>query len=142
GRWACHMAGGGTCGAGRGLAPCPVAGLTTAAAAIYSVKFVHDPDTAVFLICLAGGAFDFGQGANWASIVDIGGRYAGTATGFINLGNLGNIVQPRLGAWIFHRYDWNTLFTVLAYSFLLAATTWSFIGPRPRFYDRTARSAS
>jgi MFS transporter, ACS family, glucarate transporter len=120
-----------------GRALFPLAGMTTAAVAIYCVRFVDDPNQAIALMCLAGAAHDFGQGANWASIVDIGGRYAGVATGLINLGNIGNVIQPRVGAWIFNRYDWNTLFTVLACSFLLAASMWLFIDPRRRFYEST-----
>ncbi len=120
----------------------PVVGCTIAAAAIYAVRFVNDANTAVALMCLAGAAYDFGQAANWASIVDIGGRYAGVATGLINLGNLGNVIQPQVGAWIFNRYDWNTLFTVLACSFLLAASMWLFIDPRRTFYEAAGDAAA
>ena len=48
-----------------GRALFPLTGMTTAAAAIYCVRFVDDPDYAVALMCLAGAAHDFGQGANW-----------------------------------------------------------------------------
>src|SRR5262249_53270627 len=83
-----------------GRALFPVGVLTAAAAAMYSVTFVNDAYTAVLLFCLAGAAFDLGQGANWASIVDVGGRYAGTATGFINMVScVVNAVQPVVGAW-------------------------------------------
>lgn len=119
-----------------GRALFPLAGLTIAAAAIYSVKFVRDPDVAVLLLCLAGGAFDFGQGANWASIVDIGGRYSGTAAGFINLvGNMGNAIQPAIGAWVFNHYSWNALFNVYVAAFLIAASMWFFIDPTKSFHD-------
>jgi nitrate/nitrite transporter NarK len=120
-----------------GRALFPLVGLSTAAAAIYAVRFVQDPDAVVVLICLAGAAHDFGQGANWASIVDIGGRYAGSATGFINLvGNMGGAIQPVVGAWIFNRYGWNTLFAVYAGMFLLAAAMWLFIDPRRSFHEK------
>ena len=33
----------------------------------------------------AAAAFDFGQASNWASIVDLGGRYAGSAAGLVNM---------------------------------------------------------
>lgn len=119
-----------------GRALFPLAGLSTAAAAMYCVRFVHDPDHVIVLICLADAAFDFGQGANWASIVDIGGRYAGSAAGLINMvGNSGNFVQPVVGAWIFNTYGWDPLFAVYAGSFLLAASMWLFIDPRRTFYD-------
>jgi nitrate/nitrite transporter NarK len=118
-----------------GRAVLPVGGCVTAAAAVFAARSVDDPGTAVFLMCLAGAAYDFGQAANWASIVDIGGRYAGIATGLINFGNIGNVIQPRVGAWLFNQYDWNTLLAVLAAAFLLAAVMWLFIDPRRTFYD-------
>ena len=50
-------------------------------------------------MCVASAAFDFGQAANWASIVDIGGRNAGIAMGFINMvGNFGHAAQDYVGA--------------------------------------------
>src|SRR5205807_10286293 len=98
----------------------PVAGCTTAAAAVFSARFVTDANMAIALMCVAGAAYDFGQAANWATIVDIGGRYAGVATGLINLGNIGNVIQPWLGERLFNLYDWNTLLAALAVAFLLA----------------------
>ena len=117
-----------------GRAVFPLVGLSGAAAAIYAIRFVDNPESAVILMCVAGSSFDFGQGANWASIVDIGGRHAGTASGFINmLGNLSNAVQPVVGAWIFHTYGWDTLFTVYAGTFLAAASMWFLIDPSRGF---------
>jgi ACS family glucarate transporter-like MFS transporter len=125
-----------------GRALFPITGLTVAALAIFCVRFVHHPDDAIVLMCLAGAAFDFGQGATWASIVDVGGRYAGTATGFINmLGNLGNAVQPAVGAWIFHRFGWNSLFMLYAAAFLAAACMWYWIDPRHPFYEKPQQDA-
>ena len=92
---------------------------------------------ATVLLCVASAAFDFGQAANWASIVDIGGKYAGTAAGFINMiGNMGNAFQPFVGAWIFNTFGWDVLFVVYSAAFLAAASTWLFIDPTRRFYDR------
>src|SRR5262249_5418634 len=68
-----------------GRAVFPGCGYTLAAAAMFGVRFAETPAQASVLMCLAAAAFDFGQDANWATIVDVGGRYAGTATGFINM---------------------------------------------------------
>src|SRR5205814_10646267 len=48
----------------------PVSGSLVAAAAMLSVQYAATPNAAVALICLAAAALDFGQGANWATIVD------------------------------------------------------------------------
>jgi len=102
---------------------------------MYAAGQVKDAKTSILLFCVAGGAFDFGQGANWATIVDVGGRYAGSAAGFINLvGNMTNAIQPYVGAWVFNTYGWSTLFAVYATVFLLAASMWFLIDPCRTFY--------
>jgi MFS family permease len=115
----------------------PITGYGTAAAAMAAIPFVRTPLYATVLLCLANAAVDFGQGANWASIVDIGGSYAGTATGFINMvGNMGNFLQPVIGQWVFHHLGWGALFAAYAAAFLVAASMWAFIDPNRTFYSR------
>ena len=122
-----------------GRAIFPVAGCAVAAAAMLGLRMVGGTQQAVVLMCIAAAAFDFGQGANWATIVDIGGAYAGTATGFINMvGNMGNFLQPVIGAWVFNRYGWPALFTAYTGAYLAAAMMWMVIDPRRTFYDRDA----
>jgi nitrate/nitrite transporter NarK len=119
-----------------GRAVFPVAGCFTAALATLAIPHVQTQRDATILMCVAAAAFDFGQAANWASIVDIGGRYAGVALGFINMvGCMGNTVQPYIGAEIFNTFGWNTLFRLYAVAFLLAMTTWAITNPTRRFYD-------
>jgi nitrate/nitrite transporter NarK len=126
-----------------GRALFPVAGCATAAAAMIGLRYVHSPQHAVVLMCVAAAAYDFGQGANWASIVDVGGAYAGTATGFINMvGNLGNFLQPVVGAYVFNRLGWPAMFGVYAGAYLVAGSMWLFIDPRRRFYDGLGRTGA
>jgi nitrate/nitrite transporter NarK len=118
-----------------GRALFPMCGYTTAAVAMSCIRFTNSPEQAAALMCLASAAHDFGQGANWATIVDVGGRYAGTATGFINMvGNAGNYLQPVLGALIFQALGWNVLLSVYSAAFLGAAAMWLFINPERTFY--------
>ena len=119
-----------------GRAVFPVCGCSIAAAAMLAIPHVATHRDAVILMCLASAAFDFGQAATWASVVDIGGRYAGVALGFINMiGSLGNTIQPYVGERVFNTFGWNTLFGVYAVAFLLAMTTWTIINPKRRFYE-------
>jgi nitrate/nitrite transporter NarK len=119
-----------------GRAVFPLAGCSIAAAAMLAIPHVSTQTEATILMCVASAAFDFGQAANWASIVDIGGRYAGIALGFINMfGQLGNTLQPRIGAEIFNTFGWNTLFVVYAVAFLMAMTMWAIINPTRTFYQ-------
>ena len=105
-----------------------------------AIPYASTPLQATILLCFANAAFDFGQAANFASIVDIGGRNAGIAMGFINIGCLGNAVQPYLGAMIFKNYGWNVLFVVYAVAFLTAMTMWAVIDPTKTFYDHRKNS--
>lgn len=120
-----------------GRAVFPVTGCLVAAAAMLAIPHAETARSATILLCFASAAFDFGQAANWASIVDIGGRNAGIAMGFINMvGCLGHAVQPYVGARVFHTLGWNALFGVYAVAFLLAMTTWAIIDPTRTFYDK------
>ena len=125
-----------------GRAVFPVAGCLGAAAAMLAIPYATTPLQATILLCFANAAFDFGQAANFASIVDIGGRNAGIAMGFINIGCLGNAVQPYLGSRIFNTYGWNTLFVVYAVAFLMAMTMWAFIDPTKTFYEMRNKTNS
>lgn len=118
-----------------GRAIFPVCGYITAAIAMFGVRFADSSSEATVLMCIAAAAFDFGQGANWATIVDLGGRYAGTAAGFVNMvGNLGGFAQPYIGAKIFHSAGWDALMALYAIMFLIAASMWLFIDPNKTFY--------
>jgi MFS family permease len=128
-----------------GRALFPIIGCAVAAAAMLAIPHVTTQRDAIVLMCVAAAAFDFGQAANWASIVDIGGRHAGIAMGLINmLGNFGNAVQPYVGARIFNSFGWRTLFVVYAAAFLLAMLMWIIINPTRTFYDerRVARDTT
>ena len=120
-----------------GRAMFPVFGCTVAAAAMYGIHYTTTPAQAITLMCIAEGAYDFGQAANWATIVDIGGKYSGTATGFINMiGNFAQFIQPTVGAMIIKtKNGWDTLFFVYSAAFIAAATMWLFIDPRRPFYE-------
>ena len=119
-----------------GRAIFPIVGYVTSATAMFFIPYVKTPQQAMLLLCLAEAAHDFGQAANWASIVDIGGMYAGAAAGMINtIGNFGNAFQPYIGNAIREHYGWNTLFNVYGSAFLIAASMWLIIDPRQKFYE-------
>ncbi|MCE9555598.1 MAG: MFS transporter [Planctomycetes bacterium] len=119
-----------------GRAIFPFCGALTAAAAMYAVPYMNTPLKATVLLCVVYVAYDFGQGANWSSIIDIGGRYAGLAAGMINLiGNIGNAAQPYVGAFIIEKFGWPVVFGVYSMAFLLAGSMWLLIDPRRTFYE-------
>jgi MFS transporter, ACS family, glucarate transporter len=124
-----------------GRAIFPVTGCLIAAAAMVAIRHAESARTATILMCVASAAFDFGQAATWASIVDIGGRNAGIAMGFINtVGNMAHAVQPYVGANVFDELGWNALFGLYAVAYLLASITWIVIDPTKTFYRERQES--
>jgi MFS family permease len=120
-----------------GRAMFPMTGCLVASAAMLALPHVTTSRGATLCMCVAAAAFDFGQAANWAAIVDMGGRYAGIAMGFINmLGCMGNSIQPYVGARIFNNFGWDALFGVYAVAFVLAGMMWMVINPARVFYER------
>jgi ACS family glucarate transporter-like MFS transporter len=119
-----------------GRAIFPIVGCGTAAATMIAIPYVQTSRQATILMCITAAAFDFGQAATWASLVDIGGRYAGCATGFINMvGNLGASSQPYIGARVFNAYGWKSLFAIYAFAFVMAMSMWLIINPKKKFYE-------
>jgi MFS family permease len=118
----------------------PVAGSLFAAAAIFGLRYARTPHQAVALMCITMAAYDIGLGAKWAAIIDVGGPHSGVASGFVNmLGNLGgNFLQPFIGAMIFNRFGWPTLFGVYSITYVLAAAMWLFIEPDKQFHEDPA----
>lgn len=121
-----------------GRAIFPILGYLTAAAAMFAIRLTHTPGQAIALMCLASVANDFGQGASWATVIGIGGLFAGTAFGFMNMvGNVGNFLQPFVGALVFNHLGWSALFALYAGVYFAAACFWLGIDPRKQFYRPT-----
>jgi hypothetical protein len=68
----------------------------------------------------------------WGTCMDVGGKYAGTLAGSMNMmGNLAGFVAPWLGGYILQRTadDWNILLYVMAGMYFLGTLCWPFIDP-------------
>jgi len=114
-----------------------VVGYGTAASAMWGLRFSTSPEQATLLMCIAAAGGDFAQGANWATIVDVGGQFAGTAAGFVNMiGNGGNYLQPSIGAWVSSSFGFGAMFVVYAAMYVIAASMWLFIDPNKAFHER------
>ncbi|MCS7046523.1 MAG: hypothetical protein NZO58_09225, partial [Gemmataceae bacterium] len=61
----------------------------------------HMPWVSVACLCTASFLKDFAMAASWSTCIDIGHRYSGTVSGFMNMvGNLGTFVSPPIVAWL------------------------------------------
>ena len=93
---------------------------------------VRDPVLAVFLIGLASFSNDLVMPGSWAAAMDIGGRYAGTVSGAMNMwGNVGGAISPvAIGymlTWTNH--NWNVTFYVSAAIYLMGIVFWALLDP-------------
>jgi len=67
----------------------------------------------------------------WAACMDVGGKYAGTVSGSMNMmGNLAGFVAPWVGGHIVDSgLGWNTFLYTMAASYALGGICWPFIDP-------------
>jgi sugar phosphate permease len=74
---------------------------------------------------------DLTMPCSWGSCMDVGGKFAGTFSGSMNMmGNLGGALSP----WAFNKIaatagGWKLAFDVSAGVYILAALCWLFIDP-------------
>jgi len=67
----------------------------------------------------------------WSSAADIGGEYAGTLSGAMNMwGNIGGALSPIAIAFMLkHTGSWNLTFYVSAAVYLTGVVFWTFLDP-------------
>jgi ACS family glucarate transporter-like MFS transporter len=110
-----------------------IVGFLGASACVFLFTRVQDPTAAMIVLGFAGLFNDFVMPAAWAGAMDIGGRYAGTVSGFMNMtGNIGGALSPLaigyLLAWTSN--NWTLTFYVSAIVYSLGAVCWLFLDAR------------
>lgn len=123
-----------------------VIGFTLAGLCVLGTGFVTQWWQAVVLLCLAFLVNDLAIPVIWAASADVGGRFAGTVAGIMNMaGGVGAILSPalipRVLAWLPDGYStpqrWRIIFSGLAVSWFLGAAAWLFIdASKPLFPEK------
>jgi MFS transporter, ACS family, glucarate transporter len=107
-----------------------IAGMIGAAGFISLVTLIEEPLAAMLAMGIASFANDLTMPPAWNSCMDIGGKYAGTVSGSMNMmGNLAGFVAPVFGGFLLDRThgDWNLLLYVMAVIYVAGALCWPFI---------------
>jgi MFS family permease len=113
-----------------------VGGFTAAGLCVLASGFVRAPWQAVALLCLASLVNDLAIPVIWAVCADVGGRFAGTVAGIMNmLGGIGGVLSPALipqarEALQVHYAPtecWGLIFAGLATSWFIGAAAWLVI---------------
>jgi ACS family glucarate transporter-like MFS transporter len=86
-------------------------------------------------LCLMGFSFN----SQWAACMDIGGRFAGTVSGWMSFGGnlIGGGLGPLITAWIATRYSWQVAILVTAAVGILGAVSWMFVKPHVALKNAT-----
>jgi ACS family glucarate transporter-like MFS transporter len=94
--------------------------------------YIKDPRLAMLSMGLAGFANDLTLPGAWSACMDVGGRFAGTLSGSMNMmGNFGGMAGPFVVGYIlqFTNRNWLITFWLSAAIYFLGALCWLFIDP-------------
>jgi len=117
---------------GKRLGRCGIGGcgLLLSGSAIFVGAGATDPYLAVLFLSLGGGALFFSSSAIFATVIDLVAVYAGTVTGFVNMGlHLGAAISPTLTPVLAQRFGWENALYVAATLALLGALLWLGVDP-------------
>jgi len=113
----------GRCGIGIG-------GLLLTAGLIWAGAGAADPYVAILFLALGSAALFLTAAAYWASTLDLASTYAGTVSGFMNMGgNLGGAISPTLTPFLAQRFGWESALYVAAALALVGALFWLGVHP-------------
>lgn len=92
---------------------------------------LKDPIWAAILMGLASFSNDLMMPGAWGACMDVGGKYAGTLSGSMNMmGNLGGALGPVTTGYILQAtQDWSIPFYLGSGIYLIGAVAWMFIDP-------------
>jgi MFS family permease len=108
------------------------AGCSGAAGFLVYSTTVHDPLFAMLAIAMASFSNDLVMPGAWASAMDVGGKYAGTVSGAMNMwGNIGGAISPLATGYIlkWSHDNWNLSLYVSAAIYLLGIVCWLALDP-------------
>jgi ACS family glucarate transporter-like MFS transporter len=93
---------------------------------------MHNPVAAMIAMGLASFSNDLVMPGSWGACMDIGGKYAGTVSGAMNMmGNLGGAASPTIIGYMLRwtGNNWDMTFYVSAAVYATAVFLWRFLDP-------------
>jgi MFS family permease len=106
-------------------------GFAAASAFFLASMQSQDPILMPLLTALGGFSVDFVMPSAWGACMDVGGRFAGTFAGSMNMmGNLGGFVAPIATGYILDiTGKWSLVFSISAVVYLGGALCWLLLDP-------------
>ncbi len=110
-------------------------GMAGAGALLMTSYYISDPLLAMLSMGLASLFNDLTMPGSWATCMDVGGKYAGTTSGSMNMmGNLGSMASGAVVGWtldLTHR-NWRMVFAAFTIVYFVGAFCWLFVNPFAR----------
>ncbi|HWR39489.1 MAG TPA: MFS transporter [Patescibacteria group bacterium] len=107
-----------------------VAGLVICCVALYLGAVATEPTMNVFWLTISLGSLGLTFSASWAACIDIGGKFSGSVSGWMNFwGNIGGVAAPTVTAWVATTYGWQTAILVTAASAVIGIVAWVAVKP-------------
>jgi len=107
-------------------------GFTGAATLLMTSFYIKDPLLAMFSMGMASFCNDLTMPGSWSTCMDVGGKYAGTMSGSMNMmGNFGGMAGPLVVGLVLeytHR-DWQLAFLISSIIYAMGAICWIWIDP-------------
>jgi sugar phosphate permease len=107
-------------------------GCTAASGLLLWSAYIKNPQLAMISMGLAGFANDLTLPGAWSACMDVGGRFAGTLSGSMNMmGNFGGMAGPLVVGYIlqFTNRNWEITFWLSSAIYFLGGLCWLFIDP-------------
>lgn len=111
-----------------------LSGFLLAAVGFGGAALVGDPLASVVWMAVAQGAQDLTLPVAWATCVDIGGRFGGTATGFMNTASsISAMISPIAAAWLQEFFgSFHAMFVSATIVYFIGGLLWLAIDPEDR----------
>ena len=107
-------------------------GFTGASGLLMASFYIKDPLLAMLSMGLASFCNDLTMPGSWSTCMDVGGRFAGTMSGSMNMmGNFGGMAGPLVvGVVLQHtQRNWQLVFLISSVIYFLGAVCWIGIDP-------------
>lgn len=114
-----------------------IGGFAFAALGFAMAALAGEPLAAVLWMAFAQGAQDLTLPVAWAVCVDVGHRYGGTATGFMNTASSASaVISPISAAWLAVQFgSFESMFWTATVVYCIGALLWFMIDPERRVRD-------
>jgi MFS family permease len=118
-------------GVGRARKALAAGGFVAASVFFLTSMYARDPILMPILIALGGLSIDLVLPCAWGTCMDVGGRFAGTFSGSMNMmGNLGGFVAPIATGYILDLTgSWSLAFYISSAVYLAGAVCWLLLDP-------------